>query len=70
MHSPLSKSHKFGLVFLPSIYDIPQRRGLSKIQDPLSAQHRDEGHEQCDGQTGEEDRLSSDDANGDIQGGR
>jgi hypothetical protein len=39
------------------------------IQDPLFPQHRDEGHEQRDGQTGEEDGLSFGDTGGDIRDG-
>jgi hypothetical protein len=44
-------------------------RGWSVIQDPLLPQHCDEGHEQCDGQTGEEDGLSFDDAGGNVRDG-
>lgn len=37
------------------------------MMDPLFPQYRDEGHEQRDGQTGEEDRLSPNNPGGDIR---
>jgi hypothetical protein len=39
------------------------------MRDPLFSQHRDEGHEQCDGQTDEEDGLGSNNAGGNICNG-
>ena len=64
---PLLESDEFGLVCLPSIDDVPPRWGSGIIQDPLFRQHRDEGDEQRDGQTDEEDGLSSEDAGGDTR---
>jgi hypothetical protein len=62
VESPLLESHELGLALLPSIDDITPGRDSSVIQDPLFPQHREKGHEQCDGQTDEEDRLGFDDA--------
>lgn len=65
MQSPLLKPHEFLLAFLPPIGDVSPRRDPGIIQDPLLSQYGNEGHEQCDGKTGEEDGLSSDDTGGD-----
>jgi hypothetical protein len=61
---PLLESHKLDLTLPPTFDDAPPRRDPGVIQDPLFAQHRDERHEECDAQAGEEDGLSSDDTDG------
>ena len=67
--SPLLESHELDLAFLPSINNITPGRDPSVVQDPLFPQHRDKGHEQREGQSGEEDGLSSDNTGWDVRDG-
>ena len=63
------KSHELDLAFFPPVGDTRPRGSPCITMNPLSPEHCDESHEQGDGQTGEEDRLSRDGGGAGFQGG-